>query len=348
MTTSLPPAPPSAAPFPGGADGATRLAVAALQTGRRLLPPAGGVAAAGPWPAAASAQWAEQRADWWRLAVWTLVYGRGLLVDVEGGLLRQLYDMMVEALAGVWPERQLDLDALTAEAPPEVAAALEGGLLSGLTILGVLVTNSERPFLGPAFTELLAACAEAGPGPDPDPRPSSGPGSSAGSAPGPAGGGLALVLVPLLAYGKPEAAEAVLEGLGLNGGFILLRHVLEESSRRRYGAFLTVAGPTFTAAVRQAATGFLHATHGALRRCRRLAAAASATQATGALGGGPAAANPQTASSAAPAASAASGAPPPGPLQRLSDCVAFASELWGLPLPQGPTAGEPAALAPAP
>ncbi|KAG2484217.1 hypothetical protein HYH03_016952 [Edaphochlamys debaryana] len=253
-----------------------------------------------------------------------------------GRVMRQLYDMVVEALVGVWPERRLDLDALPAEAPPEVAAALEGGLLRSLFYMGGVLVGTPDSFHYPLITELLAACdkADAGPGPGPS------------SGPGPAGGGLALVLVPLLAYGERAEAAHVLNMLGHMGGLI--------------GPRDAAAGALDAVVVKRAATEFLRAADGALRRCRRLAealitaqrsgstdapqAAPPAAPAVAAASSSPVSTSPASASAAVAAASlfasAAAGVPLPDPLGRLVDCVAIASGLWGLPLPLEPAAGE--------
>ncbi|KAG2484215.1 hypothetical protein HYH03_016950 [Edaphochlamys debaryana] len=328
-----PPPPPCCARRSAAGSGvgsATRLAVAALQTGRRLLPAASpGAAAAGSGPAAETVQWAAQRSDWWRLAVSMLVYGMSGLLQLEGGqLLRNVYDMMAEALAGVWPERRLDLDALPAEAPPEVAAALAGGLLRGLTMIGTVIVGSRDPFHRPAITELLAACNKAGAGPGP--------------GPGPAGGGLALVLVPLLAYSERAEAEPMLQALGLMAGLCgpLQAQLWWGPMGWPLGCLAAAAGALDAGVVKRATTGFLGTVSLALRHCRRPAAAAAGPRG---IPGCVPAANPATVSSTTPAvahaaaaastASAASDVPLPGPLRRLSRRVAAASELWDLPLP---------------
>ncbi|KAG2484214.1 hypothetical protein HYH03_016949 [Edaphochlamys debaryana] len=242
----------------GASAAASFLALASLQTGRLLLPAASPrAAAAGSGPTAETGVWSAQRAGWWRLAVQMLVYGMNGSLQVQGELLRQLYDMMAEALVGVWPpERRLDLDALSAEPPPEVAAALAGGLLRGLAMIFALVDGTLDPFYRLAVTELLAACDRISPGPGP--------------GPGPAGGGLALVLVP--AYGERAEAQSVLEGLGVMAGLTGPPH----------------SGPHPTVAVvKRAAAGFLGTVGGALRRCRRLAEAGPPAQGDGSHRQGP-------------------------------------------------------------
>ncbi|KAG2492235.1 hypothetical protein HYH03_009479 [Edaphochlamys debaryana] len=138
-------------------------------------------------PAGTSCATLERREEWWRLAAGALAYG-GEFLQYEGSgagpfaqLLRQLVTV---PLIMLWPDGRLDLEALPAEPPAEVAAALASGLPQALMALvgssgtGTLSTGSQC-----VASELLAACD-------------------------------ALFLTPLLAYGDPEWAAAFLAALG--------------------------------------------------------------------------------------------------------------------------------------
>ncbi|KAG2492197.1 hypothetical protein HYH03_009444 [Edaphochlamys debaryana] len=127
-------------------------------------------------------QGSQRREEWWRLAAGFLAYGGE---DSDASSVAQtLREVVTEPLLDLWPDSRLDLGALPAESPAEVAAALTGGLPQALMALvcgngtGALSAGSQC-----IASELLTACD-------------------------------ARFLTPLLAYGDPEWAAAFLTALG--------------------------------------------------------------------------------------------------------------------------------------
>ncbi|KAG2490236.1 hypothetical protein HYH03_011360 [Edaphochlamys debaryana] len=308
-------APVAGVPLPGALGAAlcmppvegARLAVTALNGGRQVLrrrqregsPPPPRLAA--------------QRHEWWRLAACTAVYG---MWDAKEYTRRWLWVLVTEPILAVWPDGRLDLDSLPPEPPAEVAAALAAGLLPALAALPDLTrtgpaSSSDEPE-GP-YEELLDACQKACPD----------------------GFGLALFLAPLLAYGEPGQAEGLLGALGRAGGLL--------------GPSGGGAGTDDT--FMEAATSLLRTLAGAPQRCRLLGPAAPAdapagpVEAAAAEGAGAAEGSEAEAGAGAGGgpSGATGGAPPPpppsAPLQQLGRLVAFASELWGLPLATQAAAG---------
>ncbi|KAG2486049.1 hypothetical protein HYH03_015256 [Edaphochlamys debaryana] len=133
---------------------------------------------------------AEQRRESWRLAGWAVIVAADY---VEPEWRRRLWGLVTEPLLAVWPEGRLDLDALPPAAPPEVAAALAGGLLPQLSrfISPARADAATSLGLGSATTELFAACCE-------------GRGSGAHGA-----NGFTLFLAPLLAPEPPGMSGGV-------------------------------------------------------------------------------------------------------------------------------------------
>ncbi|KAG2492198.1 hypothetical protein HYH03_009445 [Edaphochlamys debaryana] len=130
----------------------------------------------------------QRREEWWRLAAGALAYGGEFLQYEEYGtdpevVAWELCQLVTEPLLELWPNGRRDLDALRAEPPAEVAAALVGGLLQAVTALvgssgtGALSVGSQR----------VACALEAS---------------------------NALFLTPLLVYGDSESAAAFLGVLG--------------------------------------------------------------------------------------------------------------------------------------
>ncbi|KAG2492236.1 hypothetical protein HYH03_009480 [Edaphochlamys debaryana] len=138
------------------------------------------------WLAGCSSQ---RREEWWRLAAGALAYGGDFLQDDEYGTDAQavaceLCQLVAEPLHQLWPDGRMDLNALSAEPPAEVAAALAGGLPQALMALvggagtGTLSAGSQC-----VASELLETCDTQ-------------------------------FLTPLLAYGDPEWAAAFFAALG--------------------------------------------------------------------------------------------------------------------------------------
>ncbi|KAG2492194.1 hypothetical protein HYH03_009441 [Edaphochlamys debaryana] len=296
---------------------AVRLLVAALECGRRFLPEADVTPAQ-----------AQRRAEWWRLAKWPLVCGIPLGGSGRPGHTHQrFYDIMVDLVMTAWPDGRLELDALPAEPPAEVAAALAGGLLSALASLPDLAAASPEA-LGAISDGLLAAC---------DRSP-------------PDGTGFTLFLVPLLAYGSILDCEGALEAIGLLAGFVSPWVVLGLGyASYQYAAFAAALHSGRAASMRRAAACLLASAHDALQRRSPSASAAGAGAQLGATAGG--APNFSfTAGAAAAASSAAGGAASSAadPLWQLRGMVALAAEMWGLqlPAPRVETAPPPPMLQP--
>ncbi|KAG2486050.1 hypothetical protein HYH03_015257 [Edaphochlamys debaryana] len=171
-----------ATPLPKGT--AHAVLVEALDSARRLL------SATGP-----SSLWlAEQRREWWWLAGWSVIVASDY---VEPEWRRRLWELVTGPLLAVWPDGRLDLDALPPVAPPEVAAALAGGLLPQLARFLNAVALAGSVLCGlvsTTATDLFAACSET--------RPH---GNEAGFTP---------FLAPLLAYGDPGQVQELLQSLG--------------------------------------------------------------------------------------------------------------------------------------
>ncbi|KAG2486058.1 hypothetical protein HYH03_015264 [Edaphochlamys debaryana] len=164
--------------------------VKALECARQLL------STSGP----SSPRQAEQRREWWWLAGWA-VGSTSLFADQD--LRRWLWGLVTEPLLAVWPDGRLDLDALPPAAPPEVTAALAGGLLPQLShfISPARADATTSLGLGTATaTDLFAACCEG--------RDSGAQGAN----------GFTLFLAPLLAYGGVERSQELLESLGQLAG----------------------------------------------------------------------------------------------------------------------------------
>ncbi|KAG2492234.1 hypothetical protein HYH03_009478 [Edaphochlamys debaryana] len=132
----------------------------------------------------------QRREEWWRLAAGALAYGGEFLQGEEYGtdpdvVAWELCRLVTEPLLQLWPNGRRDLDALPAEPPTEVAAALAGGLpqavmaLMGSSGTGALSVGSQR-----VACELLKACCNS------------------------------LFLTPLLVYGGSESVAAFLGMLG--------------------------------------------------------------------------------------------------------------------------------------
>ncbi|KAG2484949.1 hypothetical protein HYH03_016248 [Edaphochlamys debaryana] len=275
---------------------AVRLAAGALACGRLLLP-----------RQRPSPRLEAQRVEWWRLARWAAIFA----VAEPEGLLRQLMELVAEPLLAVWPDGRLDLDALPPVAPPEVAAALAGRLLSAL--LGLIA-----PASSPAPPALFAVCERARPG----------------------GPGFALILVPLLAYGDGGDCEKLLTALakmslrtaGGQGG---------PGAAGASGAAGSAPGPSPSAETgpyRRASEAFFREGAAAIRRCRGLAGADGAPAAG--LGGAPSAGSAPAAAAGHPAAtgvgqsSAAAGSgaaaqPPPPHLLQFRRMYDIAVRSWG-------------------
>ncbi|KAG2486063.1 hypothetical protein HYH03_015269 [Edaphochlamys debaryana] len=182
-----PPPRKPATPLPKSA--AVELLVASLHTAQRLLRETD-----------TSPRQAEQRREWWWLAGWAVCGASG---PAEPEWRRWLWDLVTEPLLVVWPDGCLDLDALPPSAPPEVAAALAGGLLLQLARFISPARADAATTLGldsaPA-TELFAACCEG--------RDSGAQGAN----------GFTLFLAPLLAYGGVGESQALLQSLGQLAG----------------------------------------------------------------------------------------------------------------------------------
>ncbi|KAG2485517.1 hypothetical protein HYH03_015789 [Edaphochlamys debaryana] len=305
---------------------AALLGAAALECGRRLL--------SRRWRRAPP-RLADWRRRWWRLLVLSArehgagddedggaVRGGDEGEDVDGEPVRQrLYELVTEPLLGEWPTGHLDLAALPPAPPPELAAALEAGLLPALT-----------SFLGPApagcaalagclLRGLLGACDRA--------RPE--------------GSGVGLMLTALLAYGEEGQAEGLLGALGQS-------LQAERAGRGAKGA----GGAGGEEPFRRAATSFPTAAAHAGQHCRSpgsppgsaAAGAGPSTPARAAPAGGAAASGsgagaagealeaPQQPSgpAAAPRPSSSAAPPPSAPLRQLGRMAGRAAELWGLPL----------------
>ncbi|KAG2492196.1 hypothetical protein HYH03_009443 [Edaphochlamys debaryana] len=197
------------------------LALSALQDARRQLPARD-----------ASARQSQHREEWWRLAAGALAYG-GEFLQYEGNgtdpqvVAWELRQLVTEPLLELWPNGRRDLDTLPAEPPAEVAAALAGGLPQALMYLvsgsgtGALSAGSQC-----VASELLAACD-------------------------------ALFLTPLLAYGDPEWAAALLAALGSAQG--------DEPAQAKAPPPSEQAAREFPAL--QLAAGVVGAVAEALRRC---------------------------------------------------------------------------------
>ncbi|KAG2498049.1 hypothetical protein HYH03_003810 [Edaphochlamys debaryana] len=249
------------------------------------------------WQRAASPRLAEWWKEWWRLAASVAVYGTW---DADVIVRQGLWAAVTAPLLATWGDGRLDLDALPPAPPPEVAAALAAGLLPELLVT-LDLSRGQPDRLGHLYLDLLAACERVRPG----------------------GAGFALFLVPLLAYGEPGQAEGLLGALGRAGGLVG-----------------PSGGGSGTEPFREAATSLLGALAGALQRCRRLGPAAAeapagpveAAAAEGAGAGEPSEAEAGSGTSGGPS----SAVPPSPPLRQLRRLVAYASELWGLPLPAQP------------
>ncbi|KAG2490261.1 hypothetical protein HYH03_011385 [Edaphochlamys debaryana] len=287
---------------------AVRLAAGALSCGRLLLP-----------RQRPSPRLEAQRAEWWRLAVGSAIFGH----SAPESFLRQLLGLVAEPLLAVWPDGRLDLDALPRAAPPEVAAALAGGLMP---VLSHLLSNKSAAAAPPA---LFAAC----------------------ELPRLGGSSFALFLTPLLAYGDPCLCKELLNMLakmslrtaGGAGGPLLS---LLLGGLGPAGA----SGATGSAAGRDHSDGsgpYMHASEAffrdgaaAIRRCRGLAGvgvapgaggsggAASAGAVASGAAGQPAAAK-GTGRGAAAAGGVAAEAPPPHLLQ-FQAMYDYGAESWGV------------------
>ncbi|KAG2490249.1 hypothetical protein HYH03_011373 [Edaphochlamys debaryana] len=186
-------------------------------------------------------------------------------------------------MLGVFLLNAMNLDALPPAAPPEVAAALAGGLLPQLMTHIGAAAYLQKDYV--YLRTLFAACDEA--------RPD--------------GSGLALFLTPLLAYGDPGEGEELVEVLT---ALIQLR---PEAS----GGGPSSSG-THCESYWRAAAALLHATAGALGRCRYVGPTteAPAGLAEAAEGGG------EDPAMRTGAGTAAAVDPPPDPQQQLRRLLA--------------------------
>ncbi|KAG2492193.1 hypothetical protein HYH03_009440 [Edaphochlamys debaryana] len=291
--------PPPAVAVPLNAEprlSALLLAVAALHCSRGLLPDCDTTA----WQA-------EQREKWWLLAVGALVKGSDILAG-EGESLQRLLDLVTEPLL----KDCTGVDAVRLE----LAAALEGGLLSMLAVLFASAHRYQRSN-GHFTTAVFAACDRAASRDD--------------------GLGFAMLVTPLLAYGSTEEATLLLDAMGVLGG-LLEGGKAERSVRLQDPTYVRAAAAISESdrePVRKAAASLLTFAATELETYEFwLTGAPPAEEGAAAAGSSvsaPGAAAAATAAAASTGDSSAGVDVSPG--EQLRELLSYASDLWGLPLP---------------
>ncbi|KAG2492238.1 hypothetical protein HYH03_009482 [Edaphochlamys debaryana] len=287
-------------------DSTLLLAAAALRCSRGLLSAQD-----------ATPQQVERRGEWWRLAAGALVHG---VHDLDSESLERLLDLVTEPLLKGGQGRS-GVDVVS----PELAAALESGLLSVLAMLFLSAMRFQRRS-GHFTQQIFAACDRAASRDD--------------------GLGFALLVTPLLAYGSTGQSILLLDMLGMHGGLPVGRKARPQSDGLQDPDFVRIAARVAKPnqrAVRQVAASLLSYAGSVLEEYETQPAGAPppaeapAGQAeAGAAAAGPSASAPAAASAADAAASAAAAAPDAAamsPGEQLRGLLAYASELWGLPLP---------------